>query len=137
MISLGVSGIGNIGNMFAQNSITTLEYEEIIESGELPIVKGLLIDDDDLIRAAVIQDLMCYDSLSFDDFGNEHGIDFREYFAAEIEKLDVLEKDDLIVLSDAGIEITPRGRLLLRNIAMTFDRYIDLEENEHRFSKAI
>jgi len=137
MIALGVSGIGSIGNMFAQNSITTLEYEEIIERGELPIVKGLLIDDDDLIRAAVIQDLMCYDSLSFDDFGNEHGIDFREYFAAEIKKLDVLEEDDLIVLSDAGIEITPRGRLLLRNIAMTFDRYIDLEENEHRFSKAI
>jgi len=137
MIALGVSGIGSIGNMFAQNSITTMEYEEIIESGELPIVKGLLIDDDDLIRAAVIQDLMCYDSLSFDDFGAAHDIDFREYFAAEIEKLDVLQKDDLIVLSDAGIEITPRGRLLLRNIAMTFDRYIDLEENEHRFSKAI
>ena len=119
MIALGVSGIGSIGNMFAQNSVSTIEYEEIIESGELPIVKGLLIDDDDLIRAAVIQDLMCYDSLSFDDFGAKHNIDFREYFASEIEKLDVLEKDDLLVLSDAGIEITPRGRLLLRNIAMT------------------
>ena len=137
LVSLGVSGIGGIGNMFAQNSITTMEYEEIIESGELPIKKGLLVDDDDLIRAAVIQDLMCYDSLSFDDFGKEHGIDFREYFAAEIKKLDALVEDDLIVLSDAGIEITPSGRLLLRNIAMTFDRYIDLEENEHRFSKAI
>jgi oxygen-independent coproporphyrinogen-3 oxidase len=137
MIALGVSGIGSIGNMFAQNSVSTIEYEEIIESGELPIVKGLLIDDDDLIRAAVIQDLMCYDSLSFDDFGAKHNIDFREYFASEIEKLDVLEKDDLLVLSDAGIEITPRGRLLLRNIAMTFDRYIDLEENDNRFSKAI
>jgi oxygen-independent coproporphyrinogen-3 oxidase len=137
LIALGVSGIGGIGNMFAQNSITTLEYEEIIERGELPIKKGLLIDDDDLLRAAVIQDLMCYDSLSFDDFGAAHNIDFREYFASEIEKLDVLAKDDLIVLSDAGIEITPRGRLLLRNIAMTFDRYIDLEENDNRFSKAI
>jgi len=137
LIALGVSGIGGIGNMFAQNSISTIEYEEIIESGELPIVKGLLIDDDDLVRAAVIQDLMCYDSLSFDDFGARHNIDFREYFASEIEKLDVLEKDDLIALTDAGIEITPRGRLLLRNIAMTFDRYIDLEENDNRFSKAI
>jgi len=137
LIALGVSGIGGIGNMFAQNSITTMEYEEIIERGELPIKKGLLIDDDDLLRAAVIQDLMCYDSLSFDDFGARHDVDFREYFAAEIEKLDVLQEDDLIVLSDAGIEITPRGRLLLRNIAMTFDRYIDLEENDNRFSKAI
>jgi oxygen-independent coproporphyrinogen-3 oxidase len=137
LIALGVSGIGGIGNMFAQNSVSTIEYEEIIERGELPIKKGLLIDDDDRLRAAVIQDLMCYDSLSYDDFGARHNIDFREYFADEIKKLKVLEDDDLLELSDAGIGITPKGRLLLRNIAMTFDRYIDLEENDNRFSKAI
>lgn len=137
LVSLGVSGIGGIGNMFAQNAVSTIEYEEIIERGELPIKKGLLVDDDDLLRAAVIQDLMCYDSLSYDDFGATHNIDFREYFEDEIKKLKVLEDDELLELSDAGIGITPKGRLLLRNIAMTFDRYIDLEENEHRFSKAI
>ena len=97
----------------------------------------MLVDDDDLVRAAVIQDLMCYDRLDFDKFGADHGINFREYFADEVEQLDVLEKDGLIELSDEGIQITPSGRLLLRNIAMTFDRYIDLEENESRFSKAI
>ena len=137
LVSLGVSGIGGIGNMFAQNSVSTIEYEEMIERGELPIKKGLLVDDDDLLRAAVIQDLMCYDSLSYDDFGTQHNVDFREYFASEIEKLKVLEDDDLLELSDAGINITPKGRLLLRNISMTFDRYIDLEENDNRFSKAI
>jgi oxygen-independent coproporphyrinogen-3 oxidase len=137
LVALGVSGIGGIGNMFAQNSVSTIEYEEIIERGELPIVKGLLVDDDDLLRAAVIQDLMCYDSLDFDKFGAAHGIDFREYFAEEVQQLDVLEKDELIELSDAGITITPKGRLLLRNIAMTFDRYINLAENDSRFSKAI
>ena len=137
LVALGVSGIGGIGNMFAQNSVSTIEYEDIIERGELPIVKGLIVDDDDLVRAAVIQDLMCYDRLTFDDFSARHGIDFREYFRDEIAKLDILEKDGLIELSDAGIAITPSGRLLLRNIAMTFDRYIDLEENDSRFSKAI
>jgi len=137
LVALGVSGIGGIGNMFAQNSVSTIEYEEIIERGELPIVKGLLVDDDDLLRAAVIQDLMCYDSLDFDRFGTQHGIDFREYFAEEVGQLDVLEKDGLIELTGKGIAITPKGRLLLRNIAMTFDRYIDLAENESRFSKAI
>ena len=137
LVALGVSGIGGIGNMFAQNSVSTIEYEEIIERGELPIVKGLLVDDDDLLRAAVIQDLMCYDSLDFDRFGAAHGIDFREYFAEEVQQLGVLEKDELIELSDAGITITPKGRLLLRNIAMTFDRYINLAENDSRFSKAI
>ena len=137
LVALGVSGIGGIGNMFAQNSITTAEYEEIIESGRLPIKKGLVIDDDDLKRAAVIQALMCYDSLSFDDFGAEHGIDFRTYFADEIKRLEALAEDELIELTDAGIGITPQGRLLLRNIAMVFDRYIDLAENDNRFSKAI
>jgi len=137
LVALGVSGIGGIGNMFAQNAVTTAEYEEIIESGRLPIKKGLVVDDDDLKRAAVIQALMCYDSLSFDDFGAEHGIDFRAYFADEIKRLDVLVDDELIELTDAGIDITPKGRLLLRNIAMVFDRYIDLAENDNRFSKAI
>ncbi len=137
LIALGVSGIGGIGNMFAQNAVTTMEYEQIIERGELPIKKGLLVDDDDLVRAAVIQDLMCYDSLDVDAFGERHGIDFRDYFATEVEQLDVLEEDGLIELSDQTISITPRGRLLLRNIAMTFDRYINLAENDSRFSKAI
>ncbi len=137
LVALGVSGIGGIGNMFAQNSASTIEYEEIIERGELPIRKGLLVDDDDLVRAAVIQDLMCYDNLSFDDFSRKHGIDFREYFAEEVQQLGVLEKDGLIELSDEGIAITPQGRLLLRNIAMTFDRYINLAENDSRFSRAI
>jgi len=137
LVALGVSGIGGIGNMFAQNAVTTMEYEEIIERGELPIKKGLIVDHDDLLRAAVIQDLMCYDSLDYDNFGSRHGVDFREYFAGEISRLDVLEHDELIELSDSGIRITPKGRLLLRNIAMTFDRYIDLAENDNRFSKAI
>ncbi len=137
LVSLGVSGIGHIGNLFAQNAITTMEYEALIESGQLPIRKGIEVDDDDLLRAAVIQDLMCYDSLSFDDFGERHGIDFRAYFADEIKRLDALADDDLIELKASEISITQKGRLLLRSIAMIFDRYIDQSENDNRFSKAI
>jgi oxygen-independent coproporphyrinogen-3 oxidase len=137
LVSLGVSGIGNIGNLFAQNAITTMEYEAIIENGELPIKKGIEVDDDDLLRAAVIQALMCYDSLSFDDFGAEHSIDFRTYFAPEIKRLQALAEDELIELDQSGVSITQKGRLLLRSIAMIFDRYIDQAENDNRFSKAI
>ncbi|MGB5624135.1 MAG: hypothetical protein WBM61_00275, partial [Woeseiaceae bacterium] len=137
LVSLGVSGIGSIGNLFAQNAITTMEYEALIESGELPIRKGIEVDDDDLLRAAVIQALMCYDSLSFDDFSTEHDIDFREYFKTQIKRLAALVDDGLIELDDSGIAITQKGRLLLRSIAMVFDRYIDQSENDNRFSKAI
>jgi len=137
LISLGVSSISNIGNVFAQNSVTTMEYETLIESDTLPIRKGIAVDDDDLLRAEVIQALMCYDALDFDAFGKLHGIDFRDYFSAEIKRLAPLAEDDLITIDEAGIRITPKGRLLLRNIAMTFDRYIGNEENSDRFSKAI
>lgn len=137
LVALGVSAIGSIGNVFAQNSVTTMEYEALIESGQLPIRKGIAVDDDDLLRADVIQSLMCYDRLSFDEFGAEHDIDFRDYFAAEIERLQPLADDDLIKLTDAGVAITQKGRLLLRSIAMVFDRYIDQAQNDNRFSKAI
>ena len=137
LVSIGVSSISNIGNVYAQNSVTTMEYEARLENDELPIIKWLAVDDDDLLRAEVIQALMCYDALDFDAFGKQQGIDFRNYFADEIERLKPLADDDLIEFNDAGVRITPKGRLLLRNIAMTFDRYIGNEENDNRFSKAI
>ena len=137
LVALGVSGIGSIGNMFAQNSITTMEYEAILEQQRLPVRKGILVDDDDLKRAAVIQALMCYDSLDFDAIGTEQGIDFRTYFAGEIARLRPLADDGLIELGDAGVTISAKGRLLLRSIAMVFDRYIDQKQNDNRFSKAI
>jgi len=137
LISLGVSSISSIGNVFAQNSVTTMEYETLIENDTLPIRKGIAVDDDDRLRAEVIQALMCYDALDFDAFGELHNIDFREYFEPEIKRLAPLAEDDLITVDQSGVRITPKGRLLLRNIAMTFDRYIGNEENNNRFSKAI
>ena len=137
LVSLGVSGISHIGNLFAQNAITTMEYEALIENGELPIRKGIEVDDDDLLRSDVIQALMCYDSLSFNDFSAAHGIDFRKYFATEIKRLAALAEDELLEVDESGVVITQKGRLLLRSIAMVFDRYIDQAENDNRFSKAI
>ncbi|MDH3265731.1 MAG: oxygen-independent coproporphyrinogen III oxidase [Gammaproteobacteria bacterium] len=137
LVSMGVSSISNIGNVYSQNSVSTAEYEQLLENNQLPIRKGLAVDDDDLIRAQAIQALMCYDELVFDDFNAENAVVFQEYFAAEIRQLKPLLQDDLIELSDRGIRITPKGRLLLRNIAMTFDRYISDAKNDNRFSRAI
>jgi len=137
LVALGVSAIGSIGNVFAQSAVSTMEYEALIENGQLPIRKGIAVDDDDLLRADVIQALMCYDKLSFAEFGEKHRIDFASYFAAEIECLQPLADDGLIELDSSGVNITQKGRLLLRSIAMVFDRYIDQAQNDNRFSKAI
>ena len=137
LVSLGVSSISKIGNMYAQNSVTTMEYEDMLEAGRLPIKKGLLVDEDDLLRAQVIQALMCYDQLQFDDFDAHAGIDFRDYFGEELAQLAPLQQDDLIDVDDQAIRITPKGRLLLRNIAMKFDRYLRESQHDDRYSKAI
>ena len=137
LIGLGVSSIANVGNSYSQNSITTMEYELIIESGRLPITKGLAIDDDDVLRADVIQALMCYDQLDFDAFGKRHDISFRDYFADELMRLETLAADRLIEIDDSGITVTACGRLLMRNIAMQFDRHLNKAANSEQFSKAI
>ena len=137
LIGLGVSSISSIGNVYAQNAVTTMEYETLIEDGHLPIKKGIAVDDDDLLRADVIQALMCYDRLDFDDFDAGHAIEFRDYFKSELERLKPLAADELIELEPGGIGITPKGRLLLRSIAMVFDRHMAEVDTEKRFSRAI
>ncbi len=137
LISLGVSAIGNIGNIYAQNTTSTSEYETLLESGRLPICKGIEVDADDLLRAEVISQLMCYDRLVFTDFDSAHGVQFLDYFRLEVCRLQPLIEDGLVEIDSAQIVITPKGRLLLRSIAMIFDRYIGAEQHDSRFSKAI
>ena len=137
LVSLGVSSISSIGNVYAQNSVTTMEYEALLEDGHLPIKKGLTVDDDDLLRAQAIQALMCYDQLKFGDFDAQAGISFRDYFAEEIAQLTPLAEDELVEIGDSAITITPKGRLLLRNIAMKFDRYLRDSQHDNRYSRAI
>ena len=136
LVGLGVSSIGSIGRVFTQNALTTGQYEKMLDDDRLPIAKGLSVDDDDHIRGEVIQELMCYDGVRFDAFGDAFGIDFRDYFASELERLTPLVDDGLVELDEASIAITPNGRLLMRSVAMVFDRYLAGEETQ-QFSKAI
>jgi oxygen-independent coproporphyrinogen-3 oxidase len=137
LVAVGVSAIGKIGNIYAQNTPTTAEYEAILEDGKLPTKRGIEVDEDDQIRAKVIQELMCHDQLVFDEFGKKNDIVFKEYFKDEIGRLAPLVDDGLILLGPEGIQITAKGRLLLRSIAMVFDRYLSDDANDGRFSKAI
>ncbi|HSG59002.1 MAG TPA: coproporphyrinogen III oxidase, partial [Woeseiaceae bacterium] len=137
LVGLGVSAIGSIGNIFAQNTTSTIEYETILHDGRLPIQKGLEVDDDDLVRGDVIRQLMCFDRLDFAEFGATHAIEFGDYFAPELASLAPLAEDGLVDISDEGIRVTPRGRLLLRSIAMSFDRHLSSGVTDGRFSKAI
>lgn len=137
LVGLGMSSIGNIGNSFAQNVTTTMLYEAHIAEGVLPIAKGIAIDRDDRLRAATIQSLMCNDELRFSSFNERFGIVFQEYFASQLGRLRLLENDGLVAIDAERISISAKGRMLLRNIAMIFDRYIAIEQETRRFSRAI
>ncbi len=137
LIGLGVSAISSIGNAYSQNSISTKEYEELLSDDSLAVMRGIDIDQDDTLRGKVIQDLMCYDCLKFSDFEKAHGVEFSSYFQRELEGLEPLARDGLVQLDDQQILITAKGRLLLRSIAMVFDRYLNSDDKIDRFSKAI
>ena len=137
LIGLGVSSISAIGPAFSQNAVSTVDYQKIIEGGELPVARGLETDADDRLRADVIQSLMCYDVITFADFSTRLGEPFEVRFADELERLQPLAEDGLVVVDHEGIEVTPQGRLLLRSIAMVFDRYITADLHGQRYSKAI
>lgn len=137
LIALGVSAIGRIGATYSQNAKTLDEYYDALDQGRLPIVRGLAVSRDDLVRRSVIMALMCQGRVQFESIELGHLIDFKSYFARELEKLADLASHGLVKVDDSGIEVTASGWYLVRAIAMTFDRYIQVDQDRARFSKII
>ena len=124
LIGMGMSSIGNVGDAYVQNRRLLADWQRALDANELAIEKGVLLDADDRLRRSAIQSLMCQGELNFDRFGDRHSIDFRNYFDAELERLLPLATDGLIELDRNHIQVTPRGRFLLRPVAMCFDAYL-------------
>lgn len=137
LVALGATSIGHIGSCYSQNAKEIADYTRAIEAGCLPIVRGLAMDDDDRLRHALIQEIMCHGRLNFQDLEARFGIEFASYFAAELERLEDLQRDGLVHCSAEGLTVTARGRLLLRAIAMVFDRYLAEASGPRNFSKII
>jgi oxygen-independent coproporphyrinogen-3 oxidase len=123
LISCGVSAISAVGATYSQNEKTLEGYYEKLDEGVLPVARGIKLDNDDLLRRIVIQKLMCNFELSIVD---RAGLPdpLPQYFATELEKLKAFEHDGLLTIDDDWITVTPKGRLLIRNICMVFDRYL-------------
>ena len=124
MLAFGVSSIGFVGNSYYQNAKDLDSYYAAIRCGELPILRGLLLSADDIIRREVIQQIMCQFSLDFIAIEVKFKLVFAEYFAAELIKLATSVELGLISLSENQLEVTAKGRFLIRNVAMIFDKYL-------------
>ncbi len=124
LIALGVSSISSVGSVYAQNEKTLDAYYGRLTEGELPIARGIEVGYDDFVRRDVIQSLMCNFRVAWPDIETRHGIIAPEYFADAIRELEPMHEAGAIEIRPQGIEVLPKGRLLVRAVAMAFDRYL-------------
>ena len=132
-----MTSIGQLNNCFIQNMATEEEYFQGIDQSGLAVSRGYRLNEDDCIRRDVIQALMCQNRVSINDINEQYNINFFDYFADEIIELLPMVDDKLITLSIENIAVTQAGQLLLRNIAMVFDAYIEPINKQVIFSRTI
>ena len=137
LVGLGVSAIGKVGATYSQNVKTLDEYQYLIDQGRLPVARGLALSRDDILRRSVIMALMCQGEVLFESIELAHLIDFRQYFAAEMEQMREMQQQGLVSISESSIQVTPLGWFFVRGVAMVFDKYLQADRTRARFSKII
>jgi oxygen-independent coproporphyrinogen-3 oxidase len=138
LVACGVSAISSVGASYSQNVKTLDAYYSHLDRNELPIARGIRLSMDDLLRRFIIQRLMCHFELSISAIEQAFPITFAAYFEAELAQLGALQQDGLLTVDDKWISVTPRGRLLIRNVCMVFDRYLQEKRADvPRYSRTI
>jgi oxygen-independent coproporphyrinogen-3 oxidase len=137
LVSCGVSAISAVAATYSQNAKALDAYYDHIDKNELPIVRGIKLNMDDALRRVIIQMLMCNFELSMASIEQAYPITFAHYFASELEKLRSFVEGGLLTIDGDWISVTMKGRLLIRNICMVFDRYLHAQPNLPRYSNTI
>jgi oxygen-independent coproporphyrinogen-3 oxidase len=137
LIGLGISAIGQVGPTYNQNVKSLEEYYDRLDRGVLPVLRGVELNADDLVRRAVIQCLMCRFEVPIESIEIAHLVDFGKYFATEIADLQPFQEAGLLTLDDQWLSVTPLGRFFIRNICMVFDRYLREGRERAGYSKAV
>ena len=135
LIGFGMSAISHVGATFSQNAKDLVGYYAALDTGRLAVARGLQLSEDDVLRADLIQRLMCAGRLDIAAFETRHLVDFARHFQRSLDRLRPLEADGLVTCSPERITVTARGQFLLRNIAMCFDAYV--ENLDIRYSRAV
>ena len=137
LLGMGVSAISILGDSYAQNHKELKQYYTEVEMRGIALHKGLMLTKDDCIRRDVIKGLICNFKLDYALVEKQYSIEFRHYFAEDLALLQPLVKDGLLDINDNGIVVSPRGRLLIRNICMCFDIYSRQQAKRQQFSRII
>jgi oxygen-independent coproporphyrinogen-3 oxidase len=139
LYGMGVSAISSVGDAYAQNCREVPAYESSVAQRGIATMRGYRLSEDDQIRRAVIGRLLCHTLISKPEIESEFGISFDSYFAPELARLEEPRAEGLVILEPGEIRVTPLGRIFIRNMAMTFDRYLTEQKMDQRplFSKTL
>ncbi|WP_406665022.1 oxygen-independent coproporphyrinogen III oxidase [Gallaecimonas sp. GXIMD1310] len=137
LLALGASAISKVGDLYVQNEKDLASYQRATDAQGHARAKGYQLSMDDQYRAVVIRELLCHFMLNWEALDERLGINSRHYFADDVPLLAPFVKDGLLLISDSGIVITPRGRALVRTIATAFDAHLRKQVQQHRFSRVI
>jgi oxygen-independent coproporphyrinogen III oxidase len=133
----GVSAIGRVGSTYSQNAKTLEAYYDALDSNELPVVRGMRLSREDVVRRAAIMAIMCNGRIEFEDFNTAYVVDFQSYFANELASLDELQAAGMVVCNAQGLQVTAKGWYVVRVVAMAFDGYLDFARDSERFSRVL
>ena len=122
---------------YCQNATDLAGYHERLDHQQLPVVRGYHSDHEDLLRRAIIQDLVCRFRVDTRRISSDWGIDFARHFGDELGRLETLQRDGLVEIDDGEIRVLAPGRLLVRNICMIFDRYQQNGGHDGSFSRTL
>jgi oxygen-independent coproporphyrinogen III oxidase len=137
LFAMGVSSISGLERVYAQNFRDLKDYYTAMEGGDLPTMRGIRLNHDDLVRRAVINRILCHCVVHKKEIEDAFNLDFDEYFADELVRLKGLEKDGLVRLTSDSLFITSLGRIFIRNAGMVFDKYLQKTQDRPLFSKTL
>jgi oxygen-independent coproporphyrinogen-3 oxidase len=138
VLSFGMSSISQLSNLYAQNEKELKHYYAAIDAGRLPIMRGIELTSEDVLRRDVITEIMCNFVLTKATINQRYGIDFDTHFAEALAEMTSFTDDGLVELYDDRLVITEAGRLLIRNIAMNFDAYLMAKTGDKpQFSRTV
>lgn len=137
LIGMGITSISQLADVYSQNVKKEKEYFEMIDNDRLPVERGYKLTDDDLLRRYVITKVMCDFELNYEDVEKKFDINFEKYFALGLNNLQENIDDGLVIMGNRKFDVTEMGRLLIRNVAINFDGYIERKEDTARYSRTV
>jgi oxygen-independent coproporphyrinogen III oxidase len=139
LYGMGITAISGIQNAYAQNQRDIPSWEKAVAERGIATMRGYHLSDDDCLRRAVISRLLCHTIVLKDEISRQFSINFDDYFADELRRLQPFRDDGLVVLDPDKIYSTWLGRIFIRNLAMVFDPYLEKQQlaTKPLFSKTL